>query len=174
MPELLLQWTEAGQVKTFSIRDQQPSRHPGTVRLGRDPDQCDLVFGDRSVSGLHAEIYYQPQDQQFYLRNLRPTNPPAIDGISLPQGQKPLHLGSTIQLGRVVLTVARLSAGDHGVLAPPISLPPDLENVYSLQCPNPRCGKVSPYSETLLRQGCPWCGVSLAAAQSIFIPKSKS
>lgn len=164
MSELMLRWLEAGQFKTQVIYDRQSSKSPGTIRLGRDPARCDVVFQDRSVSGLHVEIFFQPQQQQFFLRNLRQTNPPIIDGQPLSTGEVPLRRGSTIRLGKVEAVVDAIRSNGPG--SPPTSAPPP-GRVYGLQCPNPKCGKVSPYDHHHLQTGCPWCGFSLAAAESV-------
>lgn len=41
MSKLTLEWKQAFKSKTEKILDQQPSKNPGTVRLGRHPDLCD-------------------------------------------------------------------------------------------------------------------------------------
>ncbi len=176
MHELTLEWQEAGQLRRETIRYQQPTKYPGTVRLGRDPALCDVVLSDPTVSGLHVEIFFNPSTQAFALRNLRPTNPPLVDGRQLFQGEAPLSQGSTFYLGQVALkaTAVSLIALNRGV-APTILVPPpvlgavnqsvpDIES-YGLQCPN--CHRVSSYDHIDL--GCPWCGISLAAAASVLM-----
>jgi serine/threonine-protein kinase len=74
--ELTLEWVEAGQRRLKSFGDQQPSKKPGTVRIGRDPTQCDIVLSEPSVSGLHVEISTIANSKVFYLRPLRESNPP--------------------------------------------------------------------------------------------------
>lgn len=52
MNELTLEWLEAGRNHTQKIYEQQPSKNPGTVRIGRDSAQCDIVLSHPTVSGL--------------------------------------------------------------------------------------------------------------------------
>jgi hypothetical protein len=176
MHKLTLEWHEAGQLRRETIHHEQRSKYPGTVRLGRDPVRCDLVFSDPTVSGLHVEIFFNPSTQAFALRNLRPTNPPLVDGQPISQEETPLSQGSTIYLGQLALTVAAVSLAVPNKGIPPTILvspqalaaanqpAPDVVS-YGLQCPN--CGRVAPYERMDL--GCQWCGVSLAAAASILI-----
>lgn len=176
MNEITLEWQEAGQISRETIRDNQPSKHPGTIRLGRDPLQCDIVLSDPTVSGLHIEIFFNTQYQCFALRNLRDTNPPVVDGRQIQHGEAFLSTGSSIYLGQLELTVVAISRPiPNNSISPTILMPPQplivsnqpastLES-YGLQCPS--CGKVSPYER--LDWGCQWCGTSLAAAASILI-----
>ena len=73
---LTLQWTELGQTKTQIIHHQKNTKNPGTFRIGRDPAQCDLILSDERISRLHVEIFFRPDWQRFYLRNLKSHNPP--------------------------------------------------------------------------------------------------
>lgn len=179
MNELTLIWTDAGQVRTEIIRDQQLSKNPGTIRLGRDPARCDILLTDPTVSGLHIEIFFNPQLHGFYLRNLRQSNPPLVDGKSLIQGEVPLRQGSTIYLGQLELKVSAISLA--AVKIPPTILMPPSAPVgtpqqpnltaatYGLQCP--RCRRISAYTQ--LNIGCSWCGTSLASAVSVLVtPKN--
>jgi hypothetical protein len=174
MNEITLEWQEAGQIRRETISDQQHSTYPRTVRLGRDPMRCDLVLGDPTVSGLHVEILFNPQQHSFVLRNLRQTNPPIVDGRQIISGEVLLSRGSTIFLGQVELTVIAVSLHVPNDNIPPTILmppqpfavahqPPPAVVSYGLQCPS--CRRVSPHERIDL--GCPWCGTSLAAASSV-------
>ena len=79
MNEIIISWEEQDTTKTKTIKEIQPSKNPGTVRLGREPANCDITFDDPSVSRLHVEIFYNSQDNKFYLRNLKASNPPIVD-----------------------------------------------------------------------------------------------
>ncbi|BAZ29122.1 serine/threonine protein kinase [Cylindrospermum sp. NIES-4074] len=103
--ELTLEWLEAGQVRTETIFENQPSINPGKVRIGRDPAQCDIVLSEPTVSGLHIEIFFNSQQQSFYLRSLRENNPPLVNGQSFPVGEVMLDEGSSIGLGQLNLRV---------------------------------------------------------------------
>ncbi|MBD2569182.1 FHA domain-containing protein [Anabaena lutea] len=183
MNSLTLQWQDAGQSKTQQVYDQQSSKNPGTIRIGRDPLRCDIILTHPTVSGLHVEIFFHSQQQRFYIRNLRETNPPQIDGKSLIQGEMMLSKGSLIYLGQQQLQVTDISINSipATILVPPQqppvqsgynhpkkSLPTQPKPVYGLQCS--RCYKVSPPEN--LQVGCSWCGTSLAAAVSVLVAPS--
>lgn len=176
MNALIIEWQESGQIRTETIREQQPSKHPGTVRLGRDPARCDIVLHHPTVSGLHIELFFDASAQSFALRNLRDTNPPLVDGRQLTQGVALLSQGSTIYLGQTELTVVAVALSAPNTPIPPTVLtpgplsatpqPPTENSVsYGLQCPS--CHRLSPYER--LHWGCQWCGTSLAAATSVLI-----
>ncbi len=186
MNALTLQWHDAGQNKTHQIYEQQPSKNSGTVRIGRNPQLCDIVVSDPTVSGLHVEIFFHTQHQRFYLRNLRHQNPPFIDQQKLIQGEAPLREGMSIYLGQMELKVTAILINTipPTILSPPPPpqvvnshpptppahqhyLQPSPQGVYGLQCP--KCHKVSPPEN--LQVGCPWCGTSLAAAVSVLVAK---
>lgn len=192
MSALTIQWHDAGQTKTQTIYEQQPSKNPGTVRIGRDPLRCDIVLSHATVSGLHIEIYFNWQQQQFYIRNLREPNPPVIDGQRLVQGELPLKQGSVILLGQTQIQVTAVSIPPSNnipatVLSPPpvniVKHPPRTppagqqqqvhqhhhQPVHGLECP--KCYRVS--SMDYLNIGCKWCGTSLAAAASVLVGPSK-
>ncbi|MGB5961439.1 MAG: FHA domain-containing protein [Coleofasciculaceae cyanobacterium] len=167
MNEITIEWQEAGQIRQETIRDNQPSKYPGMIRLGRDPLQCDIVLNDPTVSGLHVEIFFNNQYQSFALHNLRDTNPPVVDGREIKYGEAFLSTGSSIYLGQLAIVVAVVSLHQSYQPIPPTQLvaPQSVAALasYGLQCPN--CGKISPYER--LDWGCQWCGTSLAAAASI-------
>lgn len=177
MHEATLEWDEAGQVKNYTIQAQQPSKNLGSVRIGRDPMRCDLVLAHPTVSGLHIEIFFNNQCEGFWVRNLRESNPPLVDGAILQQGEKPLSFGSRIQLGQLELKVVSVTIAASGVV-PTILLDPQAcpavarsqtrSIQYGLKCPH--CDRISPHAQ--LEMGCPWCGTSLAAAVSVVLPPS--
>ncbi|WP_299410746.1 FHA domain-containing protein [Acaryochloris sp. IP29b_bin.148] len=121
MTELTLEWIEGGVSRSEQIQPNQPSKHPGTVRIGRDPQRCDIVLSDSSVSGLQAEVYYHAGSQVFFLRSLRESNPPIVNGQPIPKGEVPLGNASTLTLGRVVFNV-RASTVSGGL--PPTEVSP--------------------------------------------------
>ncbi|OUL20112.1 FHA domain-containing protein [Nostoc sp. 106C] len=195
MNALTLQWHDAGQDRTQNIYEQQPSKNPGTVRIGRDPLRCDIVVSNPTVSGLHVEIFFHPQQQSFYIRNLRSQNPPLVDRQQLVQGELPLREGSIIHLGQMEVKITAVSInsipatiltppippiGSIHPTRPPINQQPQVQirhhqhpptpaalppGIYGLECP--KCHKVSPPEN--LQVGCPWCGTSLAAAVSVLV-----
>ncbi|HIK07184.1 MAG TPA: FHA domain-containing protein [Trichormus sp. M33_DOE_039] len=121
MNSLTLQWYDAGQNYTQQIYEQQPSKNPGTIRIGRDKLQCDIVLIPGTVSRLHVEIYFNSQQQSFYIRNLQPNNPPLVDGQQLIQGDRPLNQGSIVYLGQVKLqvTAVNISTMAATIINPP-------------------------------------------------------
>lgn len=181
MNELTLEWQEAGYIKTQKIYDQQYSKNPGTVRIGRDPTRCDLVLNDPTVSGLHIEIVFNAVTNTFALRNLRETNPPLVDGRQIVTGEVPLAQGSVFYLGQLELRVVEISLHKpNSSIAPTILLSPQPSAathqhppaaiVYGLQCP--KCHRISPYDR--MDWGCQWCGTSLAAAASVLMSPNSS
>jgi pSer/pThr/pTyr-binding forkhead associated (FHA) protein len=109
MNVLTLQWQDKNQNITQYIYEKQPSKHPGTVRIGRDTLQCDIILTHPTVSGLHVEIFFHGQQQQFYIRNLREPNPPVINNQQLIKGEMALGKGSIIYLGQQKLEVTAIS-----------------------------------------------------------------
>lgn len=179
--QLTLEWKEGGEVKTHIIDDRHSSKNPGTFRLGRDPSKCDIVLTNPTVSGLHIEIFFNGKDNKFWVRCLRESNPPVVDQKLLSSGEVPLDKGSLIYLGEMQLKVREIllesSIPPTVLVPPPVAVFPSLNSVppttppknnYGLQCPS--CQRISPYQR--LDLGCPWCGTSLAAAQSVVIPPS--
>lgn len=181
MYAITVAWAEGEQVETKTLHPWQASKQPGVIRIGRDPDRCDWVLSHPTVSGLHVEIIFQPEHQQFYLRNLRPQNPPVVDGSLVRQGEVALQAGSKIRLGELELYVSAIAPIKTTMLLSPhlpaVTLPPAIAPVsaavppvasptaYGLQCP--KCHQASPYEQ--LTKGCPWCGTSLAAAASVIL-----
>jgi hypothetical protein len=182
MNALTLQWHDAGQQITRKIYEQQPTKNPGTVRIGRDPVRCDIVLGNPTVSGLHIEIYFYPEMLGFFIRNLRSQNPPLVDGQQLIQGEMLLKQGSIICLGQMELKVIAVDiiGIPATILAPPQPpvaqlqiqaghqyppTPPIKQAVYAIECP--KCHRISPYEHQHLP--CRWCGTSLAAGMSVLV-----
>ena len=176
MQELTLEWQEAGQLRRETIRSQQSSKYPGTIRIGRNPAECDIVLSEPTVSGLHVEIFFNPSIPGFYLRNLRYTNPPVVDDRQIVTGEVLLKPGSAIYLGQIELKVTTVSLHQpSNGIAPTILLPPQPPQVaqqpalgaaiYGLECP--KCHKISSYER--IDWGCHWCGTSLAAAASVLM-----
>lgn len=175
--ELTLEWQEAGQLKTATIRENQPSKHPGTVRLGRDVGLCDIVLSDPTISGVHVEIFFNSKQQRFYLRNLRPTNPPMVDGRLIPSGEAPLSHASMICLGNQELRVRMIAYTQAATTPVSPQHPPRVVNPYSqpaaptVQTPQaPNYGQYIPPAspDPVARSGSvwPWVGLGIAAVVS--------
>ena len=201
MNSLTLQWYDPDQLKVqvHKIYEQQSSKNAGTFRIGRDPLRCDLVLGNPTVSGLHVEIFFDSHHLGFFIRNLRQSNPPLVDGKQLFENTLPLSEGSTIYLGQQELKVAAVSIGKVSSVPPTVLAPPPAPNSQSLTPPQPikvqpetqptqhhhhstpngqslyglqcpKCSRISSLEH--LQVGCPWCGTSLAAALSVLVAPS--
>ena len=196
MNEIIISWEEQDTTKTKTIKEIQPSKNPGTVRLGREPANCDITFDDPSVSRLHVEIFYNSQDNKFYLRNLKASNPPIVDKkLIVKYAEVVLNNNSLICLGQTKIKViynANNIFTSPTILQSPIPLnnnstvlsPPDASQLKELAtkpkrsifganylvCPNPNCGKL--VSIEKLNIGCSWSGTSLADAKSIIVPNN--
>ena len=107
--ELTINWLEGGEQKKQIIREGQPSKNPSTFRIGRNPSLCDLVLADATVSALQAEIFFQSQQDSFFIRSLRETNPLIVNGQSLPVGEVPINQESTFRLGQVDFKVTEIT-----------------------------------------------------------------
>ncbi|MEB3214840.1 MAG: FHA domain-containing serine/threonine-protein kinase [Nostocales cyanobacterium 94392] len=108
--ELTLEWQEANETKTYKITNNQLSKIPGKFRIGRDPQDCDIILSEPTVSALHVEIFFNQQKEKFYLRNLRQKNPPILDGQLLLAGEMPLSISSVIRLGQQNLRVKEITS----------------------------------------------------------------
>ena len=118
-------WTAAGQKFTRTLNAVDSTIEPGFIRIGRDPNQCDLVLPslterDRTVSRCHVEIAFDTNEFGFYLSNLKPHNPVHVGGQVVTQ---PVILtpGCIVQLGEVVLMVEDITAVPQTVLVKPPS-----------------------------------------------------
>ena len=158
MSELTLAWVEAGITKSYHIGLTR-------ARIGRDPARCDLVLAHPTISGLHVVIYFDSMKQSFWIRNMRESNPPMINGQSLSKGERELKVNMAIALGQQILQITKID------IDVPIAPQRNPNHVYGLQCPNLKCAKVSPYERITLV--CPWCGTSLAGAASSILPSKR-
>ena len=179
MNSLTLQWYNADQTKVqvTKIYEQQSSKNVGTFRIGRDPLRCDLVLTNPTVSGLHVEIFFDSQQQGFFIRNLRQSNPPVVDGKQLLENILPLFEGSIIYLGQqelkvTAVSITKVSSVPPTVLAPPPASPPPASNsqpvvpqkiksqpkTQPIQHQHHHSGPNGANGETLYGLQCPKCG----------------
>jgi eukaryotic-like serine/threonine-protein kinase len=107
--ELTLEWHEDGEIRTCTIEENQQSKNFGRIRIGRDPQICDIVIPEVTVSALHAEIFFNGLKNRFYIRNLRQKNPPIVDGQMLLAGEMLLTTGSSLRLGRQQFKVSNIN-----------------------------------------------------------------
>jgi FHA domain len=101
---LILTWRELGKQKIHTIASEGKNGDPNRLKLGRDPSRCDLIFADQTVSGLNAEIYFDDRAAAFYIRNLRPVNPPFINGNKVVSSTC-LESSTTLYLGKVAIAI---------------------------------------------------------------------
>jgi len=127
--ELTLEWVQDEEIKMRKILEHQHSKNPGRIRIGRDPELCDIVLLEPTISGLHVEIFFHPQKQKFYLRNLRQKNPPILDGQLLLAGEMPLTTGSSLRLGHQVFTISDITCRDYPAGYTPMEYMTDWEIV---------------------------------------------
>ncbi|AFY55202.1 serine/threonine protein kinase [Rivularia sp. PCC 7116] len=111
--ELTLEWLEGNDLKTYKITNNQFSKIPGKIRIGRNPPDCDVVLLEPTVSALHVEIFFNPEKEKFYLRNLRHKNPPILDGQLLLAGEMPLSGSSILRLGQQNITVKDITSTEY-------------------------------------------------------------
>ena len=83
------------------------------IRIGRDPQDCDIVLSESTVSALHVEIFFNPEKEKFYLRNLRQKNPPILDGQLLLAGEMPLSNKSVLRLGQQNIKVKDITSTEY-------------------------------------------------------------
>ncbi|WP_448380748.1 PrsW family glutamic-type intramembrane protease [Gloeomargarita sp.] len=105
---IVLEWQENQRTHRRQLQIRDPSQ---VIRLGRDPSLCDVVFTDPTVSGLQAEI--ASDGQGVYLRCLRETNPPWVDGKRMGATPVPLRPGSVVRLGRTEVRVVSVGVADE-------------------------------------------------------------
>ena len=114
MNYITLAWMENGERVTRTLEVGDETIHPGVFRIGRDPDQCDVVMPstterERTVSRCHVEISYDADRFGFYLTNLKANNPPYIKGEPVDDSVK-LTRGCMFELGEVELVVEDIAA----------------------------------------------------------------
>jgi hypothetical protein len=169
MHQLTLEWASANQNLSQTISLQQSTRVPGSIRIGRDATLCDVVLNhpdpniEKTVSGLHIEIFFNPDAQGFYLRNLtrdrqppKQPNPAVVDGKKIVTEEVPLHIGSHIQLGRMALTVKAIDAKTDTSKEPE----------YMRVCANPRSPHYHPLDYN--KFNCEVCGYVMLGATLIY------
>ena len=125
--ELKLDWEESQAEKSCLILENQDSKQPGKIRIGRNSHECDIVLSEPTVSGVHAEIFFHSQKQQFFLRNLRQTNPPVIDGQLLLAGEVPLTEGSWVRLGKQSIKVDAITLKRFAIESKPSEVETETE-----------------------------------------------
>jgi FHA domain len=126
MFEICFGWQVQGQRFSKSLTFDS-TKLPGVIKIGRDPNQCDVVVNDANnhVSRLHAEIVFNSDSGIFYLQNATLHNPQPNTvylNSDIVTEQVELHYGDIIVLRDMPITVEKLQvqlkAPVHQVQAP--------------------------------------------------------
>lgn len=104
-----------------------------TYTLGTDPQSCDIVFHDTSVSRQHAKITVTPEDSLF-IEDLRSRNGVLING-SLIEGRQPLTLSTIITLGTTSFVIYDREGEMQTIISP---LLPSIVKVLQQEAPKPQ------------------------------------
>ncbi|NJO42376.1 MAG: FHA domain-containing protein [Cyanobacteria bacterium CRU_2_1] len=172
MQQLTLEWAVTNQNLSQTISLQQRTRVPGAVRVGRDEALCDVVLRhpdpniEKTVSGLHIEIFFEPNAGSFYLRNLtrdrqppKQPNPAVVDGKRVVTEEVPLHVGSQIRLGRMALLVRSIEVAQS-----PAQVPQNPQ--YMRVCANTKAPHFYPLDYN--KYNCEVCGHIMLGATLIY------
>ena len=77
---------------------------PYSIVIGRDPERCDVVVEDGSVSGVHCRVFYSADDASYYVEDLGSSNGTWIHHRQveavLPGAPLRLMLNYRMQLGK--------------------------------------------------------------------------
>jgi hypothetical protein len=171
MHQLTLEWTVENQNVTHTLFPNQRTKVPGMIRIGRDASRCDVVLThpdpsvEKTVSGLHVEVFFKPDANAFYLRNCtadrqppRQPNPAIVDGQKVITEEVPLWTGSQIRLGKMTLRVK--AVGDPQVAKAP-------EARYVLRCSNVK--EPHFWGMDYQKLTCEICGRTILGATLIYI-----
>lgn len=157
MYKITLEWTEKGRQRSEQIFSEDNSKEKGKIFIGRDKNQCDVILPitEKSVSRLHAVMFYDSHNHCFFLKNLTSNrlqpNPVIVDGKIIISEQVSIASESIIQLGRIFLKVKLLETIQS-------------QQSYGLRCLN---GHQIPYD--YIKDFCPHCGFSLQAVETTYL-----
>lgn len=173
MQQLILEWAIANQHLSQIVSLDQSTRTSGVIRIGRDATLCDVVLQhpdpsiEKTVSGLHIEIFLNPTTNSFYLRNLtrdrqppKQPNPVVVDGQKVITEEVPLRAGSQIRLGRMTLTVKAIESPQASPQTPPQT------PQYMRVCANSKTPHYYPLTYNKLN--CEACGYVMLGATLIY------
>lgn len=172
MQQLTLEWAIANQHLSQTLSFDQSTKIPGMIRIGRDAARCDVVLKhpdpniEKTVSGLHIEIFFNPTTYSFYLRNLtrdrqppKQPNPVVVDGQKIITEEVSLQVGSQIRLGRIALTV-------RAIESPQIPLQASASPQYMKVCANSKTPHYYPLTHN--KFNCEVCGYVMLGATLIY------
>ena len=101
-----------------------------TYILGTDPQSCDIVFHDTSVSRQHAKIIVTPEDA-LLIEDLKSRNGVLING-ALVEGRQPLSLSTIVTLGTTSFVVYDREGEMQTIISP---LLPSIVKVLQQEAP---------------------------------------
>ncbi len=157
MYKITLEWTEEGRTRSQTISDTDNTQEVGKIFIGRDEKKCDIVLpvGEKTISRLHVVIFYDFEQNCFFLKNLTSDRPQPnrviVDGKTIISQQTNISLESVIQLGTISLRITQLEIIQS-------------QESYGVECPN--CHRHIPFD--YLGDFCPYCGFSLQAGRTTF------
>jgi predicted component of type VI protein secretion system len=177
MYRFTLEWLERAQLRSKTVSALEAEERQTPFRIGRDEQQCDIVVNDEtsSVSRLHAEILFKPEQSRLYLRNATgdrsQPNLVIVDGQKILRQEIVLQMGSEIQLGKLKMKVISLKVAQPVVNSfqrqQPKHQQPSQRQEYGLQCLN---GHQVSYDH--VRLFCPFCGTALQAVDTVIITRA--
>ncbi|MBN8564829.1 MULTISPECIES: FHA domain-containing protein [unclassified Leptolyngbya] len=172
MQRLTLEWQEENRncSQTLSLQDQ--TKFPRSIRIGRDRDRCDVILQHpdpniaRTVSGLHLELFWNDQVQQFYIRNLTrdrtPPNPAIVNGQTVITQEVPIAENCQIKLGKLTLRVKVLDLNLQNTQQIGIA---NTTSRFVCKCTNPKGAHLLPADYALLTCH---CGYQVLGASVIY------
>jgi pSer/pThr/pTyr-binding forkhead associated (FHA) protein len=176
MYRFTLEWSEGSQLRTKTVSATEAKQLNTILKIGRDEQQCDIVVNDdtSTVSRVHAEVFFKPEQHKLYLRNATRERPQPnfvmVDRQKILKQEVALNIGSKIQLGKLNLTVKSLEISQPSVNQPSVtqthSHPLSQQQEYGLQCIN---GHQVSYDHVGLF--CPFCGTALQAVDTVIIAR---
>ncbi|MBE9011334.1 FHA domain-containing protein [Pseudanabaenaceae cyanobacterium LEGE 13415] len=157
MYRLTLEWQENTRNSLQTIASHDQTKQPGTIRIGRDRERCDVVLQhpdrniERTVSGLHIELFWNEAEQKMYVRNLTrdriPPNPALVDGQTVINQELAIAENSKIRLGKMALRVKALELDSK-------QKEPIKANRFVCKCTNPKGAHILPADYSLLTCHC--------------------
>lgn len=79
---IAFRWNYNGNSINKQISTQEAARdnlNGAIIRIGREKPSHNLYLEDSSVSGQHAEVYFNEQQQKFFIKSLQPRNTTKVD-----------------------------------------------------------------------------------------------
>lgn len=160
MYRLTLEWQEDTRNCSQTLSAQDQTKQAGAIRIGRDRERCDVVLQhpdrniERTVSGLHLELFWNEAEQRIYVRNLTrdriPPNPALVDGQTVIDQELPIAENSNIKLGKMTVRVKVLELESHQVH----QQQPVRANRFVCKCTNPKGAHILPADYSLLTCHC--------------------